>query len=348
MAEVFDRYDLNPASGDNVREDFSNAIYNIDPTATPFMTGCAKGGAKNTLFEWQIDNLATVDPTNAAIDGADAGDDQSDAATRTRNTAQISTKVIRTSGRADAVDKAGRKAELAYQLSKAAKSLKRDMEAILTSPTQGALEGVTNTTASLTAGVNAWIQTNRFAMDGSAGDDTQATPAGAAGPGAVVLAGTPAALTETALRNTIRACYDAGGEPDTIMCSPNMKQKFSQYLFTSSARVATLFRDTSGSGTGQATATGAVDVYVSDFGALKIIPNRFLGHNGTVADDEHMYVLDMSMWEVCYLRSFRTLKLARTGDAENRELLVDYGLKARNEAASGVVDTILGTADMLP
>ena len=346
-AANFDRYDLNPATGDNVREDFSNAIYNIDPTATPFMTGCAKGSAKNTLFEWQTDDLHAVNPANAAIDGADAGTDESEASVRVRNTAQISTKVIRVSGRSDAVDKAGRRAELAYQLSKSAKSLKRDMESIITSPTQGAVAG-SGVLASETAGLNAWVQSNRVAMDGTAGDDTQATPMGAAGPGDVVLAGTPAALTETALRNVIREIYDAGGDAGTIMVSPTNKQNISQYLFTSSARVATLFRDTAGSGTGQATATGAVDIYVSDFGALKIVPNRFLGHSGSAADDEHVYVLDMSMWEVCYLRSFRTLKLARTGDAENRELLVDYGLKSRNEAASGVVDTVLGSAAMIP
>jgi len=345
-AANFDRYDLNPATGDNVREDFSNAIYNIDPTATPFMTGCAKGTAKNTRFDWQTDDLHTVDPTNAAIDGADAGADESEAAVRIENTAQISTKTIRVSGRSDAVDKAGRRAELAYQLSKAAKSLKRDMEAIITSPTQGAVVG-SSVLASETAGLSAWIKTNRFAMDGTAGDDTFAA-VGAGGPGDVTLAGTPATFTETALRNTIRACYDAGGDPGTIMVDPTNKQNISQYLFTSSARVATLFRDTAGSGTGQATATGAVDVYVSDFGALKIVPNRFLGHSGSVSDGEHIYVLDMSMWEVCYLRSFRTLKLARTGDAENRELLVDYGLKSRNEAASGCIDTVDSSVAMTP
>ena len=87
--ENFDRYDLDPPTGDNVREDFSNAIYNIDPTATPFMTGCAKGSAKNTVFSWQTDTLDTVDPTNAAIDGADAGNDSSSAAVRVQNTQQI-------------------------------------------------------------------------------------------------------------------------------------------------------------------------------------------------------------------------------------------------------------------
>lgn len=344
---------------DNVREDFSNAIYNIDPTATPFMSGIAKGGASSTLTEWQVDDLHDVNPNNAAIDGADAGADESEGASRINNTCQISTKVIRTSGRAETVDKAGRRSEMGYQLAKAAKSIKRDQEAIMTSPTQGAVAGNGPSSSGggapdLLGGLNAWFATgdaavsNRYAAAGTAGGADTGGGWQAGGPAAVVLAGTPAALKESTLRSVIKGCYEAGGDPGVIMCSPTNKQNLSEYLFTSSARVAALFRDTASTGSGQATATGAVDVFVSDFGALKIEPNRFLGHNGTSADDEHMYVLDMGMWELKNLRSYRTIKLATTGDAQNRELLVDYTLCARNQQASGVIDTIDGTAAVTP
>jgi len=335
----YDRFDL----GDNVREDLSNVIYNIDPTDTPFMSGIARANSKNTLFEWQIDNLLAVNPSNAAIDGADAGVDQSESASRINNNSQISTKIVRVSGRAESVDKAGRKSAIAYQLAKMAKSLKRDMEATLTG--QQAVAAGSSSVASLTGAVGAWLETNTFR--GVGGVDGGWVSGGPVAP----VDGTPEALTESNLRTIIQGCYINGGDPDTIMVSPTVKQLISEYLFTSSARVATLFKDTSEDGkkdTAQATAQGAVDIFVSDFGALKIIPNRFIGHDGTVANDLNAYVLDMKLWAMCYLRPFRTLELARTGDAENRELIVDYGLKSHQEAGSGVIADIDATTPMIP
>ncbi len=321
----FDRYDL----GDNVREDLRDAIYNIAPTQTPFMTMAKRGKASNTYTEYQTDDLQTVDPTNAKVDGADAGADTSTASVRIGNTCQISDKVTRISGRSETVDKAGRRSEMAYQLSKAGRSIKRDMEAILTS-NQAAAAG-DSSTASTTAGLRTWFTTNN--------DDASdaVTPGWAAPPGPdATTPGTPRGMAWSMVDGVVRSCYDAGGEPDCIMCSPTKKQAISSYLFTSSARVAALYSDQAGKSAGL-TAQGAVDVYISDFGVLDIVPNRFLGHDGSIADDTNVYILEKDMWEVSFLRSFRTKKLAVTGDAENRQLLADYALISRNEAASGVI-----------
>ena len=332
----FDRYDLNPATGDNVREDLRDAIYNIAPTATPFMTKCATGKATNTYTEWQIDDLHSVDPSNARVDGADAGADQSAPSVRVGNTLQISDKRIRISGRAETVNKAGRKSEMAYQMAKASRSIKRDMEATLTG-NQGALAG-DSSTASLLAGLRTWLVTNMESAAGTVNTGYSAAPG-------------PAAATPGTARNpewnfidtVIRKCYDSGGEPDTMLVTPTMKQLVSNYLFSSSARVAALYSD-AGQTERTLKANAAVDVYISDFGVLQIVPDRFLGHNGTVADDSNIYILDMSMWEVSYLRNFRTKKLAITGDAESKQLLVDYTLVSRNEAASGAVTDLNAVA----
>ena len=333
-ASNFDRYDLgwNQADlgatrlGDNVREDLSNMIYNIAPYLTPYMTGVGTGRARNTYCEWQTDDLGTVNPSNARVDGADAGADTSSKSTRVGNHLQISDQVLKISGRAEATDKAGRRSEMGYQLAKAGKKLKRDMEAIMTS--QQASVGGDSTTASLTGGLGAWISTN---YDGGA---TGSAGGWAAGIVTAPTAGTPRGLTEALIRTGMQNAYVEGGEPGTLMMSPQKKQSLSEYLFTASARVATLYKDTEGTGTSQATATGAVDVFVTDFGALKLVPNRFWGHNGTVADDTYICGLQMNMWATLYLRSFRTNRLARTGDAENTQLLVDYGVRANNEASS--------------
>ena len=127
----FDRYDL-ATSGDNVREDLTDVIYNISPTEVPFQANVGRGSAKQTLHEWQIDELAAVDTSNAAIDGADFGSDSSDESQRIGAYMQISIKYINVSRRANIVNKAGRKSELAYQIAKKGKELRRDVEAIAT------------------------------------------------------------------------------------------------------------------------------------------------------------------------------------------------------------------------
>ena len=339
-AANFDRYDL----GDNVREDLSDMIYNIAPTQTPFLTGMGTAKADQNYSEWQIDDLGTIDNTNRRVDGADAGSDTSSKSLRLGNYMQISDKVIRISGRAEVVNKAGRRSELAYQLSKAAKKLKRDMEAFLTG-TDAAAAG-DSSTAGVSAGLAAWLRTNTARGGAPAADPTlSGGTSGYPNVGPVDATATRA-MTETLLRTVIKECYIQGGEPETIMVAPTMKQRLSEYLFTSSARVATLYKDTAGDGTAQATAQGAVDVFVSDYGALRIVPNRFQGHNGTVARERDVFILQMNMWACFYLRNFRTHRLAKTGDAENRQLLVDYGLRSNNEAASGIVADIDETAPM--
>lgn len=336
----FDRYNLVAASGDNVREDVSDIINDISPTQTPFLSGIGRGVATNTYTEWPLDNLANVDPSNALIDGADAGADQSSAVKRHGNHCQISGKVAKISGRAEATDKIGRRSEMAFQVAKRAKELKRDMEAIMTG-NQGSATG-DSSTAALLGGLRAWYTTNtNLSAAGSPANGGWAS-------GQVVAAtdGTVRALTEVALRGVIESCYTNGGEPDTIMVTPTVKTVVSEYLFSSSARIATLYRDED-SGQNQATAIGAVDVFVSDFGALKIIPNRFQGHNGTVPRHRDVHVLDLALWETRYLRGFQTNPLARTGDAENRQLLVDFTLCSKQQEGSGVVADVDHTTPMV-
>lgn len=335
-ATNFDRYNLNIADGsvaysrfdDNVREDLSDMIYNIAPWQTPLMSGCGKGKARNTYTEWQTDDLGSVDENNAVIDGADAGTDQSAKSTRIGNHCQISDKRIRISGRAEAVDTAGRRSEMGYQLAKVGKGLKRDMEAILTSQ-QGSESG-SSTVAALLGGLGAWIATNYDAGATGAAGGWGATTSGVID---APSAGTPRGLTETLIRDGMLAAYLLGGEPSVLMSAPAVKQRISEYLFTSSARVATLYKDTQGE-SGQATATGAVDVFVTDFGPLQLVPNRFWGHAAGAADETYIAGLQMNMWACMYLRSFRTNRLAKTGDAENRQLIVDYTLRSNNEEAS--------------
>ena len=115
-----------------IREDLADIIYSISPTETPFMSGIAKEKATNTSHQWQTDALAAV-AANAAVEGADITYGTMSATTKEENHTQISTKGVQVSGTNEAVTSAGRANELAYQVAKAAKELKRDMETALLS-----------------------------------------------------------------------------------------------------------------------------------------------------------------------------------------------------------------------
>ena len=167
-------------SPNSIREDLSNIIYDISPTDTPFMSNIGRDTCENTYFEWQTDALAAANTSNAAIEGAAAGDADFTATVRVANYTQISTKVIAVSGTDDAVNNAGMRTQMAYQTAKAAKELKRDMEAILTS-NQAGVAGNTST-ARKTAGLPTWLITNSQAngatvssMSGASGNGYPST-----------------------------------------------------------------------------------------------------------------------------------------------------------------------------
>lgn len=331
----FDRYDL-ATQGDNVREDLTDVIYNISPTETPFQANIGRGSAKQTLHEWQIDELAAVDTGNAAVDGADFGTDSSDEAQRIGVYAQISIKYLAVSRRANIVNKAGRKSELAYQIAKKGKGLRRDVEAIATL-NQATLAG-NSTTASLTAGLGAWMATNTDR--GATGADPALSNTTYGQPTTAATDGTIRALSEATLLTVLKDAYVEGGSPNMIMVGPTMKQKVSNYMFGTSARIATQYQDQGKSNRGGVSVVGAVDVYVSDFTVLDIVPNRF-------QRERDVWVLDTEFWEICYLDGYKTETIAKIGDAERRHILVDWCLKSRNEAASGVVADIDSTTAMV-
>ncbi len=296
------------------REDLSDVIYLIDPTDTPFLTGCEKVDATATLHEWQTDSLAAA-AANAQIEGDDATGSTATASVRRTNYTQISTKNPIVSGTQEAVVKAGRGSEMEYQIAKMAAELKRDMEHRLVGLNDGKAAG-NDTTARETGGVLSWVATNDDVGGGGGASPT--------GDGSDARTdGTQRAFTEALLSAVLKLCWDAGGDPDCIMVGSFNKQEISQD--TAFGGYATRYINNADQ---QLTAT--IDIYQSDFGTLEIKPNRFQRARDA-------WVLQMDMWAVAYLRGFRIVDLAKTGDAEKKQLLVEYALESRNEAASGLV-----------
>ena len=296
-----------------IREDLSNIIYNISPEETPFMSNIGKSSCDNTYFEWQTDALASASTSNRVAEGDDASALAVAEPTRRGNYTQISTKAIQTSGTAEAVDFAGRKSTEAYQMAKRAKELKLDMEAMLL--TNNGMVAGSSGTARETGSVGAWIQSNLENGTAAASSAFGTTPP---------TAGTDKAVVESDIRDLMKKCWDAGASPSVIMVDGALKQKIST-LSQSVSELRTSANDKS-----PAYVVAAVDIYVSDFGNLQIVPNRHM-------PAKTCYFLDYEYWDIAYLRPFNTFDLARTGDSMAKQLVVEYGLRARNEAANGAI-----------
>ena len=299
------------------REDLSDVIYNISPTDTPFMSSIGKTKATAILHEWQTDSLAAASLSNAAVEGATASDATMSPTTRVGNRTQIFQKTIKISGTLEAVDKAGRKSEKAYNLAKASAEIKRDIELTLLS-NQVASNGNSSTARTL-GGLQAWLATN--------GDFGSGGSAGASGTTARTN-GTNRTFTEDILKTVHREVYESGGAAKVLMVSPAHKQTVSAFAGIAAQRYMAPSNEPT-------TIIGAADVYLGDYGTLAVTPNRFL--NSTNSGNETAFLVDPDMAAVAYLRPFQTNELAKTGDSEMTQLLAELTLEVKNEAAHGIV-----------
>ena len=310
MAQITNTYSQYDAVGE--REDLSDIIYSISPTDTPFMSNVGKNKATAVYHEWQTDALAAAASDNHQVEGDEVAFNAMVATTRVGNRTQISRKAVIVSGTLEAVSKAGRNNEMAYQISKASKELKRDMETTLLL-NQAPVTG-NDTTARKLAGIETWIATNT--NKASAGSPTPADPTGDGTDVRVV--GTQRAFTEAQLKDVVKKCWDSGGDPSMIMLGSFNKQKLSGFTGGS-----TRFDPAENK-----RLVASVDIYESDFGALTAVPNRF-------QQARSAYVLQPDMWAVSFLRDFQLADLAQSGDAQKKFLLAEYTLESRNQAASG-------------
>ena len=311
MAIVTNTFTSFDAKG--IREELSDVINMISPEDVPLQSNIGSKNVSNTYFEWQHDSLAAVD-TTARIDGDDVSAfDSTSATTRVGNYTQILRRSVIVADNLGSQDLAGRNDEMAMQIAKRGRELKRDLESVLTA-NNAAVAG-NSSTARETAGLGAWIATNDVLGSGGAsptGDGSDARTDG-----------TQAAFTEAMLKSAMQAAYTAGGQPSILMVGPFNKTQVSGFAGIAAQR----YQAPSDAPT---TIIGAADVYLSDFGTLNVVPNRF-------QRDRDAFVVDPDYASLAVLRPIQKMDLAKTGDAEKALLLVEYGLKVNNQAAHGIV-----------
>lgn len=299
-----------------IREDLSNVVDKISPTETPVMSAIGRGDADNTLYEWSTVDLAAADEDNAVIEGDNPANDAPTVSVRLSNYTQLMDKIKQVSSTSQAVKSAGDITKMAKQILFGTQEIKRDMEKRLCGKKAADAGGAAE--ARQTASLSAFLQTNVSRGAGGADPVLSGTTTGF--PTTAATDGTPREFTETLLKDVVQGAWEQGGEPTMVVVGAYNK------------RVASGF-------TGNATRTkdaedkkivAAVDVYVSDFGELQIVPDRF-------TTTSQALILDPSKASVEWLQKMKNEALAKTGHSIRRMVSCEWGSKVDNERAHGLV-----------
>ena len=341
-AKVTQAFAMYQATGN--REDLSNAIYNIDPFDTPVMSASRRRNVKNRWFDWQTEFLPTVNANNAQPEGFNLNTFQ-DAATptiRLQNTAQISKRDATVSGSQEEADAAGKGSEMAHQMAVISKVLKSDMETIMCSRQARADETSGNAPlARTTEAIPHWLgravdkngvtgTTKTVATAGGAvvgvygAKGTSGLPGGATPQTDTMTApGTPVSLTEAMVGDAMQLAYTNGASPTLLVVPPGPKRTVSTFTGRSTTQVLV----------GKTEVVSTVDVIATDFGRIKVIPSRWIPTDiGLLIDSDYV--------AVAFFRSFRQYLMARVGDAENRMIVVEWGVEMRNPLAHVLLNGI--------
>jgi hypothetical protein len=334
-----------------IREDVMSKIWDISKINLPYTDLAGTASHDNTYHSWLVDKLQAQNFDNAVEDGADAtGTNDAKVGRRIGNHSQLSTKEVYVSTRADEVDTIGYANELARQITERQQELRRDVEGI-SLLNQGSVKSAVGV-APLTAGLAAWL--TNLDVDGNAvttGDNVYVGAGWIPGgwdetPGDSLVAaatpGAPEANTETKVRDVVESVYTRGGNPTVAMSTPAVKRGFSEYLFTSSARIASLIADGGGDAS-QRQGSGSVSVFLTDFGTLKLLDNRLqpsVGADPAVHDNDAMFILDPTLVNISYLQGYRVEPLAKTGLSSKRMMSVDWDSCVSNWDGLGMIPDI--------
>jgi hypothetical protein len=322
-----------------LKEDVSDIITNISPTKTPFQSMIGREKITQKFFQWQEDSLRAA-AVNAQTEGFDAQFVTVNPTVMRSNVTQILAEASQVSGTMDVTSTYGRAKESAYQLAKSAAQVKRDLEVAL----------VGNNVAATVGSDGAARQMASYSQLLTASPSLpNQTP--------VWYSGTSQVLGEVAMLNAIQACYNNGAEPNTLMVTPPNALNIAIMAkaggltggagsgfgvasgqITTQAGSRTRFMEDTRDG-GDKTIVNAVDVYMSPFGPLKVVINRFVNGSAlaTGTGKPWTLILNPSMWVLVTLRPWFREVLAKTGDSIKQMIVGEFSLKHKNFLASALV-----------
>lgn len=308
MAKFTNAQDTFTLNGVSNKEDVSDIIALISPTDTPFLSMLKKTSAANTNHEFLTDDLVAA-ANNAQLEGDTWVAEARPTPVRLGNTLQISKKTPSVTGSEEASAAYGNAGTMAYHMANASAEIKRDAEVALT--TNGVKVVGAVAVARQLRGLEGWLATNDSRGVGGVAPNYLTNTA--------ATDGTQRAFTEALLKDVLQKVFVSGGNPDTIMVGPLQKQTFSTFTGNS-----TRFKDA------DTQLNASISVYVSDFGTLKVVPNRFQRARSA-------FILDPKYWALAELRKPFMEDLPKAGDYLAKSLVWEYTLEARQEKSSGVI-----------
>lgn len=302
------------------REDLTDVIHRVAPEKTPLISLIGRGKAKARQHDWQVEDLANPNGDNAQLEGDDVGSlDNPNVSERLSNYCQIFRKTGGVSRTQEQVDKAGRKSEMTRQKVLKGIELRRDKEARYCGNYASQNESGSNPRKS--AGLLAWLETNTNRGAGGADGGFNA------GIVAAATNGTLRTFTEAQVKAVQADRFSASGSTDgaVALMGGALKQKFSEFT-----GIADIRKDVT---RGLATIVAGAEVYVSDFGELRLVPHPY-------AFSRDCAIIDPSMLDDALLDGYQTEALAKTGDNERFMMTNESTLEMKNEKAHGVVADI--------
>tara|TARA_R110000823_G_scaffold307325_1_gene430320 strand:+ start:2083 stop:3039 length:957 start_codon:yes stop_codon:yes gene_type:complete len=304
---TYDSYDMN-----GIREDLEDVIYDVSPSDTPFYSSASKTKATNTYHEWNTDALR-ASATNAHVEGDDTSAQAPTATSRLGNYTQIFKNAVTIADTDSGLKKAGRAAEMAYQVLKIASEQKLDIEKALFD--NNARVAGNSTTARELAGVPAWLITNTVF---GANEGADATGDGTDARTDETTATT--AFSQAKFDSVMQSMWASGGRPDVCYLSAFQMNLALGFVGNNNQRSTVQAGDTK--------VVKSLDVYVTPWGTVEFMPTR----ENRARD---VFIMQKDMWAVAVLRPTKNIELAKTGDSTKRQVVTELTLVSKNEKASG-------------
>jgi hypothetical protein len=312
------------SSRTNVKPDVEEVVKMITPVDTPVVTMAKPIKATGKYHEILNDELANAS-SNVNAEGDDDQASASAALVRTANRCQIVKSTASVSATSEVVGLFGYKSQISYEMAKRAKAVKRDLEFAASRNQPSAAAGAGDTMAGLESSIATNIVYSSAigagATPGFAGGDTVAPT----DPGNAAVA-----LTEPKLKEAMRLAWNNGGQPDMLVVGPVTKQICSGF-----GGIASLYRDQSVNDMKPASIMAAADVYVSDFGEIKILPSRHSrGQTALLIDTDYLAMATLRPWQ--------TYELSRTGDNKKSSIVWEGCIVCQTEKAHAKIVNVTG------
>ncbi|HUT46807.1 MAG TPA: DUF5309 family protein [Sedimentisphaerales bacterium] len=288
--------------GDQIQVEGSEELMLVTGISTNTLT--IVRGYAGTTGENLADNQVINILGNAALEGADKPSARFTNRSRCGNYTQIFTAAVEVSGTDMAASQLGLADEIDSQKQARLRELVRDLENTIINAGQPASnpEGSGSVRRSM-KGIIQRLSTNIF-HTGDSG-----FPSGTA-------------LDEAMINYVLRKIWDSSsGNVDLIVVGGFQKRKINAFCSDSRAY-----------GANDTTFTDMIGIYESDFGICKIVTTRWMPQDAAL-------LLDSSRINVLPLagRSFHFKPLASSGDYECGELIGEYTVELKNEAAHGLI-----------